>query len=189
MNQINHEMDYTTTPPRSIMRVKSLDESIRSCNQRDESTTDNTNNTAISRSSNQSATASTTTSVQFDTVEIREYKVTAGDNPSCSDGPPISLDWDFAPKPHHVSLDLYEQFRYGRRRAMFQLKVPSHIRLQMLQHWGVPTKEIMMAQAQTQIISKQRAATSEKQIKRQMRKEMRKTILQNFNARIKRVKI
>ena len=189
MNQINYEA------PRSIMRVKSLDESMRSCIHRDEESTTDTN-TTISRSTTASAattstsTSSTTSpSVKFDAVEIREYKVTAGDNPSCTDGPPISLDWEYAPKPRHVSLDLYEQFRYGRRRSMFQLKIPLHIRLQMLQHWGVPTSEIMMAQTQRQILSKQRAATSEKQIKREMRKEMRKAILQNLKVRIKRVRI
>eukprot|EP00547_Thalassionema_nitzschioides_P003268 CAMPEP_0194217652 /NCGR_PEP_ID=MMETSP0156-20130528/21901_1 /TAXON_ID=33649 /ORGANISM="Thalassionema nitzschioides, Strain L26-B" /LENGTH=208 /DNA_ID=CAMNT_0038946759 /DNA_START=76 /DNA_END=702 /DNA_ORIENTATION=- len=38
-----------------------------------------------------------TTKVKFGTVEIRQYAVTIGDHPSCSDSLPITLDWAFNP--------------------------------------------------------------------------------------------
>jgi len=38
-----------------------------------------------------------TTKVKFGKVEIRQYAVTIGDHPSCSDNLPITLDWAFNP--------------------------------------------------------------------------------------------
>jgi hypothetical protein len=35
--------------------------------------------------------------VLFSTVEIREYAITVGDNPSCQGPFPLQLDWDYAP--------------------------------------------------------------------------------------------
>jgi|EP00521_Asterionellopsis_glacialis_P009696 hypothetical protein len=34
-------------------------------------------------------------SVSFDRITVREYSMTLGDNPSCSYGPPVQLDWDY----------------------------------------------------------------------------------------------
>eukprot|EP00563_Minutocellus_polymorphus_P003391 CAMPEP_0181037732 /NCGR_PEP_ID=MMETSP1070-20121207/9561_1 /TAXON_ID=265543 /ORGANISM="Minutocellus polymorphus, Strain NH13" /LENGTH=518 /DNA_ID=CAMNT_0023115473 /DNA_START=576 /DNA_END=2132 /DNA_ORIENTATION=- len=52
--------------------------------------------------------------VSFHKLEIREYSVVLGDNPSCSSGPPVQLAWD----PHHsdeLKIDDYEEHRPPRR--------------------------------------------------------------------------
>lgn len=41
------------------------------------------------------STCSSSSSVHFGTVEIRSYSYCLGDNPACSSGPPISLDWKY----------------------------------------------------------------------------------------------
>jgi hypothetical protein len=38
------------------------------------------------------------TQVKFSTVKTRTYGVVVGDSPSCADGLPISLDWNYNPK-------------------------------------------------------------------------------------------
>jgi len=57
--------------------------------------------------------------VSFDTIAIREYDQTIGDNPSVSYGPPISLDWSYSSEIN-VDLEDYETDRPPRRslRAM-----------------------------------------------------------------------
>ena len=52
--------------------------------------------------------------VSFHTMEIREYGVVLGDNPSCSSGPPVQLAWN----PHDstkLRIDDYEEHRPPRR--------------------------------------------------------------------------
>lgn len=45
-------------------------------------------------------------SISFhDSVEIREYSLTFGDHPSCSDSLPLSLDWAYSEEPHFRSID------------------------------------------------------------------------------------
>lgn len=46
--------------------------------------------------------------VTFDSITIRDYPMTVGDNPSVSSGPPLAIDWDHM---HEVtlSLDSYEE--------------------------------------------------------------------------------
>lgn len=48
--------------------------------------------------------------VHFSTVQIRDYGMTLGDNPACSYGPPVSLDWDYH---QYEALDVneYEFYR------------------------------------------------------------------------------
>ncbi|CAB9497472.1 affinity nitrate transporter 2 [Seminavis robusta] len=48
-------------------------------------------------------------SVEFSHVHIREYNVAIGDNPCCSYGPPITLDWDYNDDQGDIPLDVYEQ--------------------------------------------------------------------------------
>lgn len=47
--------------------------------------------------------------VHFSTVHVREYKVTIGDNPCCSYGPPLSLDWEYIDDGKDIPLDAYER--------------------------------------------------------------------------------
>jgi hypothetical protein len=52
-------------------------------------------------------------SVSFASVEIRNYSVIIGDHPCCTQGCPLSLDWDYVSSDAQ-SLDEYESTRYPR---------------------------------------------------------------------------
>merc|ERR1712150_450491 len=48
--------------------------------------------------------------VAFGNIEVREYKTTIGDNPHCSSGIAISLDWEYEEMKNIPSkVDVYEQ--------------------------------------------------------------------------------
>jgi len=52
----------------------------------------------------------------FSTLEIREYKVTIGDNPGGNKGPPVSLDWNYCPDSTvKMCIEKYESTRPKRR--------------------------------------------------------------------------
>ena len=53
-------------------------------------------------------------SVQFESVEIREYDMILGDNPSSQYGPPVTIDWDYE-VTSSKTLDEYEETRKPRR--------------------------------------------------------------------------
>eukprot|EP00553_Chaetoceros_curvisetus_P004274 CAMPEP_0204632768 /NCGR_PEP_ID=MMETSP0717-20131115/25649_1 /ASSEMBLY_ACC=CAM_ASM_000666 /TAXON_ID=230516 /ORGANISM="Chaetoceros curvisetus" /LENGTH=319 /DNA_ID=CAMNT_0051650713 /DNA_START=112 /DNA_END=1071 /DNA_ORIENTATION=- len=64
--------------------------------------------------------------VSFKTVDIREYNRTLGDNPSCSFGPPVSLDWNYSTE-QKISLEDYEKHR-GMRRTRYNMRLPARAR-------------------------------------------------------------
>lgn len=71
-------------------------------------------------SSDQSA-HSTTSSVDFGTVEVREYERICGDHPDVHDphrGPPLAIGWRFA-ENQVMSLDSFEETRKHGRSASF----------------------------------------------------------------------
>lgn len=68
--------------------------------------------------------------VSFRLLSIREYDLVLGDNPSCGDGPPVSLGW------HHkddfvIDINDYELVRKPRR-TMAQLRMSSDLRRQII---------------------------------------------------------
>mmetsp|Transcript_51987 Transcript_51987/g.62535 ORF Transcript_51987/g.62535 Transcript_51987/m.62535 type:complete len:208 (-) Transcript_51987:159-782(-) len=68
--------------------------------------------------------------VCFGHVQIREYPNVLGDNPSCSSGLPLTLDWKYA-EFRTVPLDDYEYHR-GPRRMTNQLKMTAEMRKNIL---------------------------------------------------------
>ena len=58
----------------------------------------------------------TASTVSFKAVEIREYDRAIGDNPSCSSGPPISLDWNYSENPA-VCINEYEGKKVSRKKV------------------------------------------------------------------------
>ena len=145
---------------KSILRIKSLQESIRSCSI--DSTNDISESSHASTSSEWSSSSSSSV-VSFDTVNIREYRVTVGDNPSCSGGAPLSLGWHYNEEQLTLPLDRYEQCRDGQRRAMHEMKMPAHVRLETLRQWDVSTREIMKAQTECEVVKMQRWKTAKKE--------------------------
>ena len=63
-----------------------------------------------------------TRSVKFDKLNIHEFRMTLGNHPSATSGPPVMLDWDSRPRSEVVSLDEYERARQPRRNRR-QLKL------------------------------------------------------------------
>ena len=162
---IKVSVDPTSTFPsdsstiNGILRTKSLDESIRSCTS-SESMDDTLGSSSSSTSSVPSIRSSSSSgSVRFRNVEVREYNIVIGDNPSCSTGPPVSLGWRYQYEHQDVPLETYEQFRIGRRRASGQMKMPSSVRHEKLREWEVATSDIIKAQTECLEIQKQRLKT------------------------------
>ncbi|KAL3785638.1 hypothetical protein ACHAWO_005982 [Cyclotella atomus] len=98
--------------------------------------------------------------VSFDSVEVREYDVTIGDNPSCRSGPPISLDWSFSVVPTK-NIDDFELQRFNERVTnKSQLCLSKYTRRNMLLFcWGFTEEELKKATRQVNQIQRQRTMT------------------------------
>jgi hypothetical protein len=97
--------------------------------------------------------------VTFHEVRIRNYTMTLGDNPACSFGAPVQLDWDFDELPT-LQLDDYEQFRKKTRRTKLRHLVLSYYkRLEILQNLGHSDHQLRQATKKIARIKSQRKAT------------------------------
>lgn len=131
----------------------------------------------LSSSSRQSSSSSGSSSVSFDRVQIREYEITLGDNPSCSSGPPISLGWHYYEnEQREVPVESYEEGRDGKRRDSDQMKIPADIRYETLRNLRIPAGDISKAELTCAEIKKQRQQTYQK--------EYRKEVIKNFKQRL-----
>mmetsp|Transcript_49606 Transcript_49606/g.57922 ORF Transcript_49606/g.57922 Transcript_49606/m.57922 type:complete len:163 (+) Transcript_49606:129-617(+) len=93
--------------------------------------------------------------VGFANVIIREYEVALGDNPSVSQGPPLSLGWSYN-EMSPVDLEKYEEMR-GIRRETYQMAVPVSARVAILvKEWGFSTEEVEQTSRQCQKVKKGR---------------------------------
>ena len=105
--------------------------------------------------------------VKFHNVEIRKYSIIVGDNPSCSCGPPISLGWNYDKERRELPLDVYEKNRDGQRRSIHHMKIPANERIHILRERDVSSSEIIRAQAECEVIQKQRSQTLRKYERKQ----------------------
>jgi len=113
-----------TKPNKSCMKVLAQDESLKPS--RRKKTTDEKQ-------------------VSWDTIEIREYKRTVGDNPSCSSGPPLAIEWEYDPEPVVVNVEEFEEYRPPRR-TQFELMLGRDERHEILEdEWQIPQAEIAQA--------------------------------------------
>ena len=83
-------------------------------------------------------------SIQFGNISIREYANTMGDNPSCGDGPALSLGWAFKSQPIVMSIDDYESSRPPRR-VLDALAIPQERREKILVRLGFSYEDILQA--------------------------------------------
>lgn len=101
-------------------------------------------------------------SVAFDKIGIREHRVTLGDNPSCSYGTPISLDWDYIDF-EELSLEDYELHKSttgrGRSRTLRELYLNHYQRVHRLKIEGYSDEQIKERKKETTKARKQRDLT------------------------------
>ena len=95
--------------------------------------------------------------VKFQNIEIRNYDMTLGDNPSCSYGPPVQLDWDYD-EANVVSLDEYEESR-GDRRMSYHMQMNARHRKQLLERLDITADEIDRVIKEMKTIKKGRERT------------------------------
>ena len=77
--------------------------------------------------------------VSFSNLQIREYDVNLGDNPSCRVGPPISLGWKYSQK-QDVSLD---KIMDTKRSNKCKPRLDAHTRCELLLNAGYSKSEIV----------------------------------------------
>ncbi|KAG7367145.1 hypothetical protein IV203_029815 [Nitzschia inconspicua] len=93
--------------------------------------------------------------VVFSSVEIREYPYVLGDNPACSSGAPLSIDW----KPQDMYTRDIEMFEYTRKdsRKRKAPKVSVQKRAHILLSSGYSIDQIGAAVLKVDEIKKMRA--------------------------------
>jgi hypothetical protein len=96
--------------------------------------------------------------ITWDTIEIREYARTVGDNPSCSSGPPIAIDWMYS-EPLLLPIGEFEEYR-PKRRTSFELILGRAERQELLlEEWGIPEHEVVKAIRNNTKVKNQRRRT------------------------------
>ncbi|KAL7552790.1 hypothetical protein ACHAWF_016046 [Thalassiosira exigua] len=94
--------------------------------------------------------------VAFDSVEMREYDRTVGDNPCCRSGPPLSLDWSYS-KKYEKNIEEFELERAVDHRLK---RVNKYRRRNMLAFaWGLSDEELKEARRDTKRAQRQRSVT------------------------------
>lgn len=81
--------------------------------------------------------------VCFASVQVREYPVVLGDNPSCTSGPPITLAWDHdADAIISCTIDEWENERRDYRRSRQEIHVPASVRREWLLDAGYSASQL-----------------------------------------------
>jgi hypothetical protein len=123
----------------------------------------NTDNPSLTSSTNTrttnttSATARKSRKVSFRSIEIRYYQMTMGDNPACSIGPPVQLDWHWDHEEMH-DVDIYEVERRPRRKVR-HLVLSYYRRKQVLMSAGFDESQQKAAERQIGKLKRQRKTT------------------------------
>jgi len=95
--------------------------------------------------------------VSFHTIEIREYVQLLGDHPSVSNGPPLTIGWDYHCNDP-IPIDIYE-IKRGRPRMANELVMSTFLREKVLMNSGFSREEIAKAVREAKKIKSKRAKT------------------------------
>ena len=79
--------------------------------------------------------------VSFGKVQVRSHERVLGDNPSCHDGPSLSIGWNYG-KEKIVQLDDFEKKRSKERRTYQKLQLSAEKREKIAKRNGFSKKEI-----------------------------------------------
>jgi hypothetical protein len=97
--------------------------------------------------------------VGFTTIEIRQYERILGDNPSCSSGPPVTIDWEYDKNKTAVHLiDEYE-FRRNKCRDDTEMILTRAERERILIDLGYSRRKIAVAVRENVKLKKKRRQT------------------------------
>lgn len=96
--------------------------------------------------------------VSFSSLSIREYPPAISDNPSCSFGPPVQLDWEYEAEQTHP-IDLYEQSRQPRRASHDLLLSYYDRRFLLIKQAGYSRKEVTEAMKAADRVKRERMLT------------------------------
>ena len=96
--------------------------------------------------------------VSFTSLSIREYPPSISDNPSCSFGPPVQLDWDYEAEETQL-IDHYEESRQPRRANHELLLSYYDRRFLLLKQAGYSRSEVKAAMKEAERVKRQRMVT------------------------------
>lgn len=128
---------------RSSMAVVTLDESLRG------SVNSRSRRAARDRSASVASDGTgpivppVKSTVMFKRIEIREYPICLGDNPSVSSGPPVTIDWEHM-ETRSFDFEDYESSKLERRQ-LHEMVLPRKVREQMLKNSGHSKRELANA--------------------------------------------
>lgn len=111
----------------------------------------------IARKNSESA-AALGRAVSFTSLSIREYPPAISDNPSCSFGPPVQLDWEYEVEETQ-SIDHYEESRQPRRANHDLLLSYYDRRFLLLKQAGYTRKEVKEAMKEAERVKRERMVT------------------------------
>ena len=170
-------LKITESEPRSIMVVKTLDDSLHAVGLggnyagssvrrkrrllRAMKFTSSTTRRPRSGNSESSVGShgSSAIALAYNSVSIREYPMVPGDNPAVSRGVPLSIDWEHQWEGSFL-LDTYEAKKTPR--SQLEMRVPAEVRSQLLRQNGHSWKDIQSSTKIANITRRQRIKTIER---------------------------
>jgi len=122
--------------------------------------------------------------VRFHRVEVREYSQCIGDNPSCSAGPPVSLDWTYQPRTQTYPLDSYE-VRPKPSEEEYEINESEEGRIGLLLDLGYTYQELLEADVNKTKDQLHRKRSSGENVALKDIDKIFGTILHKYSAKIK----
>ena len=172
---LHEEIETSKSQPRSIMVVKTLDDSLHTVGLggnyagssvrrkrrllRARKFTTSTRRPTSGNSESSVGSHGSTITLTYNSVSIREYPMVPGDNPCVSRGVPLSIDWEHQWEGTFL-LDIYEARKTPR--SQLEMIVPAEVRSQLLRQNGHAWKDIQSSTKNASITRRQRIKTIER---------------------------
>jgi len=100
--------------------------------------------------------------VRFANVHVRDYGMILGDHPSCSYGPPVTLDWDYL---EYEPLEINEyEYHHPTRRSFRQMNMNYYMRMDLLTKAGHTDQDFAASKKLQSKVKMNRAITKTCQV-------------------------